>query len=75
MFNITVAPSASFSVDMYFLMDLTLTMVQDLNNLKSFSAELGIHKTLRLVKLLFKQDLSGPFVPPFFNIVCPDMGL
>ena len=42
-FNITVAPAASFSVDMYFLMDLTLTMVQDLTNLKTFAADLGTY--------------------------------
>ena len=40
-FNITVAPAASFSVDMYMLMDLTLTMVQDVSSLKSFAGELG----------------------------------
>ena len=40
-FNITVAPAASFSVDMYMLMDLTLTMFQDLSSLKTFAAELG----------------------------------
>ena len=42
-FNITVTPTTSFSVDMYLLMDLTLTMVQDLSNLKTFAADLGIY--------------------------------
>lgn len=41
-FNVTVKPAASFSVDMYLLMDLTLTMFQDLSNLKTFAADLGI---------------------------------
>ena len=38
----TVTPAASFSVDMYLLMDLTLSMIQDLNNLRGFATELGI---------------------------------
>jgi hypothetical protein len=72
-FNITVAPSASFSVDMYFLMDLTLTMVQDLNNLKTFSAELvslmqGLTDDFRIAYGSFIDKA----VPPFSDRFNPD---
>ena len=39
--NVTVSPAESTAVDMYLLMDLSLTMIQDLNNLRTTSGMLG----------------------------------
>ena len=39
--NVTISPAESTAVDMYLLMDLSLTMLQDLNNLRTTSGMLG----------------------------------
>lgn len=40
--NVTISPAESTAVDMYLLMDLSLTMIQGLSNLRTTSGMLGI---------------------------------
>ena len=42
--NVTISPAESTAVDMYLLMDLSLTMLPDLNNLRTTSGMLGMYK-------------------------------
>ncbi len=40
-FNIEISPAESSAVDMYLLMDLTLTMQEDLRSIRQFAGDLG----------------------------------
>ncbi len=40
-FHIMISPDESSAVDMYLLMDLTLTMQEDLGSIRQFAGDLG----------------------------------